>query len=77
LRLVVAEAALDDEGTARDRREGSDLLRDQHRIPQRQEKQAAGGRVAPLGQQAAEDRNVLVIGRRRRVMVADEQGIEA
>src|SRR5262249_30026610 len=77
LRLVVAEAALDDEAAAGDRREGADLLGDEDRIPQRQEEQAAGGGVAPLGQQAAEDRNVLVIGRRRRVMVADEERIEA
>jgi hypothetical protein len=76
LRLVVAETALDDEPAPRDRRQCADLLGHEHRIPQRQEKQAPGRRVAPLGQEPAEDRHVLVVEPGCGVMVTDEERVE-
>src|SRR5207249_9515410 len=49
LALVVAEAALEDEASPRERRQRPHLLRHEDRIPERQEEEAAGGPVSPLG----------------------------
>jgi len=76
LRLVVAQAGLHDEAAARDGGERADLLGDQHRVPQRKQEQAPGGLVAPLRQQTAHDRDVLVVRPRCRVVIADEERIE-
>src|SRR5438445_10265559 len=76
LRLVVAEAAREDEAAACDRREGPDLLGDEHGIPEGQQEQAAGRCLTPLGEEPPEDRDVLVVRARRRVVITDEQGVE-
>src|SRR5207244_631029 len=52
LALVVAEAALEDEASPRERRQRPHLLRHENRIPERQEEEAAGGPVSPLGEQS-------------------------
>ena len=54
----------------------SDLLGHQHRVPQREQEQAAGRGLAPLGEQPPQHRRVLIIGRGRHVLIADKQGIE-
>ena len=60
-----------------DRRQGADLLGEQHRVPERQQEERAGGLVTPLGEQAADDRDVLVVDARRGgVVVADEERVE-
>ena len=69
-----ADRGLHDEAAAGDRRQGADLLGEQHRRPERQQEQRAGGPVTPLREQAADNRDVLVVDARRgRVVVADEQ----
>jgi hypothetical protein len=62
LHLVVTEPALEDEAASRDRGERAHLLGDEHGIPQGQEEEAARRRVAPLGEEPPEDRDVLVVG---------------
>src|SRR5437867_9416420 len=74
LALVVAEAALEDEASPRERRQRPHLLRHEDRIPERQE--AAGGPVSPLGEQSPEHRDVLVVGHGGRVVVAEEERVE-
>jgi hypothetical protein len=44
--------------------------------PQREQEQAPGRGLAPFGEKPPDHRRVLVIGRRRRVLIADKQGIE-
>ncbi len=77
LLLARADRALQNEGATRDRGEGADLLREQDRMPQRQEEQRTRGPVVPLCEQTTEDRDVLVIGHRDVVVIADEEGVEA
>ena len=48
----------------------------EHRVPQRQQEQRAGRAVVPLREQPAEHRDVLVVGHRHVVVVADEQAVE-
>ncbi len=54
LLVAAAERALHDEAPSRDRRQRPDLLGDEHRVPERQEEQRAGGALVPLGQQPAQ-----------------------
>ena len=75
--LAVAQPHLEHEGTLGQGRQGADLLGHQHRVPQGQQEQRPRRPVAPLGQQAAEDRDVLEVGRPGHVVVADEQRVEA
>ena len=58
---AVADTALQDEAALGDRRKRADLLGDEHGLPERQEEEASRGRVAPLGEQAAEHGHVLVV----------------
>ena len=74
--VTPAEPALHDEGALRDGRQRPDLLGHQHRVPQRQQEQAPGRRLAPFREKPPEDRRVLIIGRGRHVLIADKQGIE-
>jgi hypothetical protein len=74
---AVTDAALEDEASLGDGRERADLLGDEHGLPERQEEQTPRGGVAPLGEQPAEHRHVLVVRGARRVMVAQEQRVEA
>src|SRR5262249_32345672 len=73
LRLPVAEPALNDEAALGDGRQGAHLLRHQYGVPERQQEEAAGRLIAPLREQTPGDWNVLVVGRRRRVVVAHEK----
>src|SRR5437868_1696528 len=45
-------------------------------MPQRKQEQAVGRGLAPFSEKPPEDRRVLIVGRRRCVLIADEQGIE-
>ena len=74
--VTPAQPALHDEGTVRDGRQRPDLLGHQHRVPQRQQEQAPGRRLAPFREKPPEDRRVLIVGRGRHVLIADKQGIE-
>ena len=65
---AAADRGLQDEAPAGDRRQRADLLGEQHRVPQRQQEERARGTVAPLREQAAEDR--ARSGSRRPVAVA-------
>ena len=76
LLLAATDRALQDERAARDRRERADLFGDQHGMPQRQQEQRARGPLVPLREQPTEDRDVLVVGHRHVVVVADEQAVE-
>jgi hypothetical protein len=67
---------LHDEGALCDGGQRPDLLGHQHRVPQREQEQAAGRGFAPLREQPSEHRRVLIIGRGRHVLIADKQGIE-
>ena len=72
-----SDRALQDEAAAAEARQRAHLLGDEHRMPQRQQVERAERSIAPLGEQASHDRGVLVVGLRRRVMVADEERVEA
>jgi len=61
--LAPAEPALHDEGALSDGGQCPDLLGHQHRVPQREQEQTPGRGLAPLREQPAEHRRVLVIGR--------------
>ena len=76
LAVAAADAGLDDERRVGERRQRADVLGDEHRVPQRQQEQAPDRAVAPLGQQPAEHRRVLVVGRRHGVMVAERQRVQ-
>jgi hypothetical protein len=67
---------LHDEGALSDGGQCPDLLGHQHRVPQREQEQAAGRGFAPLREQPSKHRRVLKIGRGRHVLIADKQGIE-
>ena len=78
LARAAAEAGLDDEGPRRHGGQRPDLLGHQHRMPQRDEKQAAGRVVGPLRQDATEHRYVLHVPRRTGgVVITQGQGVEA
>ena len=78
LARAATEAGLDDERPRRHGGQGPDLLGHQHRMPQRDEKQAAGRAVGPLRQKATEHRDVLhVPGGTGGVVITQGQGIEA
>ena len=72
--VVRPDRTLHDERPLVQRRERADLLRQQHRMPERQQEERPRGTVAPLRQQASQYGNVLVVessarccgGRRRR-----------
>ena len=74
--VIVAEPALEDEAPAHEGGQRADLLGDQHRIPERQQEEAARRLVAPLREQAAQHRHVLVVLARRGVVIADEERVE-
>jgi len=67
---------LHDEGALSDGSQRPDLLGHQHRMPQREQEQAPGRCLAPLGEKSLEHRRVLVIGRGRHVLITDKQGIK-
>ena len=77
LLLARADRALHDERALGDRGEGADLFREQHRMPQRKEEQRPRRSVVPLGEQATEHGDVLVVGHRDVVVIADEEAVEA
>ena len=77
LRVAAAERALEDEAAVGERRQRPELLGGQHRMPEREQHQDARRPVAPLGEEPAHHRGVLVVRERPGgVMVADEQRIE-
>ena len=72
------DRGLQDEAAVGDRRQRAELLGEQHRVPQRQQEQDPARFVAPLREQPAEDRDVLVVrARAGGVVVADEQRCRA
>ena len=74
---TAADRGLHHEAPPGDRRQRADLLRQQHRVPERQQEERARGVVAPLREQAADNRDVLVVDARRGgVVVAHEQRVE-
>jgi hypothetical protein len=74
--IAPAEPALHDEGSPSDGGECSDLLGHEYWVPQREQEQAPGRRLAPLGEKPTEHRRVLIIGRGRHVLITDKQGVE-
>jgi hypothetical protein len=62
LRLSVTRASLDDERCRRDCRQRSDLFRHQHRMPQRDQEQAADGPLVPHPKDPADQGRVLQVG---------------
>jgi len=77
LRLSVTRASLDDERCRRDCRQRSDLFRHQHRMPQRDQEQAADGPLVPHPQDAADQGHVLQVRVRSQGMaVSDGQAVQ-
>ena len=75
---AAAEPGLDDERPRRHGGQRPDLLGHQHRVPQRDEEQAAHRTVGPFRQKATEHRHVLhVSSRAGGVVVAQGQAVEA
>ena len=64
-------------GPSRDSGQCPDLLRHQHRVPQREQEQATGRSLAPLSEEPPEHRRVLIIWRGRHVLITDKQRVRA
>src|SRR5262249_37128377 len=74
--VLAGDREREDEPSGRQRRQRPHLLGDEYGVPQGEEEERAERPVAPLGEETAEERRVLVVGDRRGVVVADEQAVE-